>query len=79
MLNLKKEREFKYYLKQLFENSDIDEELIRNITANILSNASRNSIDESIDYLKEQVKAENVPKDLADCIEKLLMRFSYWR
>jgi len=79
MLNLTKETQFKYYLRQLFEGSEMDEELVQNIIANILSKASRNSVDDALDFKDEQVKLGNIPKEISDEIDKLLMKFSFWR
>ena len=79
MLDLKKADYFKYYLKQLFEDSDIKDELVPSITANLLSKATRNSIADAIDYKNEQIEAGNIPKEISDDIERLLKKFSYWR
>jgi hypothetical protein len=79
MLDLKKEDYFKYYLRQLFEDSDINEDLVPSITANLLSKAARNSIDDAIEYKNEQIEAGNIPKELSDEIERLLKKYSYWR
>ena len=79
MLDLKKADYFKYYLKELFENSDIKDELKQSITANLLSKATRNSIDDAIEYKNEQVEAGNIPGNISDEIDRLLKKYSYWR
>jgi len=63
----------------LFEDSDINEELVPTITANLLSKASRNSIDDAIEFKNEQIELGNIPKELSDEIERLLKKYSYWR
>ena len=53
MLNLRREGVFKYDVREVLAESKVDEALASSVIANMIAKASRVSINEAKDYVRE--------------------------
>lgn len=79
MLNLHRLGSFKYDLREVLNASPMDKSTIPTVVANIIAKASRVSISETKDYIREIEKEGVIDKIAADDSISLLDRYSKWR
>jgi len=79
MLNLHRLGSFKYDLREILNASPMDKTAIPTVVANIIAKASRVSISETKDYIREIEQQGVVDKIAADDTCILLDRYSKWR
>ncbi len=79
MLNLHRLGSFKYDLREILNASPMDKSTIPTVVANIIAKASRVSILETKDYIREMEQQEVLDKIAADDTCTLLDRYSKWR
>lgn len=79
MLNLHRLGSFKYDLREILNASPMDKTTIPTVVANIIAKASRVSISETKDYIREIEKEGVIDKIAADDSISLLDRYSKWR
>ena len=79
MLNLHRLGSFKYDLREILNASPMDKSTIPTVVANIIAKASRVSIAETKDYIRDMEKQGVLDKIAADDTASLLDRYSKWR
>lgn len=79
MLNVKKENAFRYDLNEILKNSKTDERYIASFIATIISKASRQSVHDARDYVKEKCKEEIIDKDVEKEILRVLNMYIKYR
>jgi hypothetical protein len=79
MLNLHRLGSFKYDLREILNASPMDKSLIPSIVANIIAKASRVSIRETKEYIREIEQQGVIDQIAADDTCTLLDRYSKWR
>lgn len=79
MLNLRSVISFKYYLREILEDSDMKEEYKNAFVANLVTRASRGSLREAKDYIGELVEKGAIDDDYGLKICDLLDRFRKYR
>jgi len=79
MLNLQKLGDFKYYARNILSKSDMDETETPTFMANIIAKASRVSIKEAKDYVREVEKRGICSKEVSEEVCDLLDRFTKYR
>ena len=79
MLNLHRLGSFKYDLREILGASPLDKTLMPTIVANIIAKASRVSVRETKEYIREIEKQGVIDKIAADDTCTLLDRYSKWR
>ena len=79
MLNLHRLGSFKYDLREILNASPMDKTTIPTVVANIIAKASRVSISETKDYIRDIEKEGVIDKIAADDSISLLDRYSKWR
>lgn len=79
MLNLRRLGSFRYDIRDILAHTDIDEALASAVVANIIAKASRVSVAEAKDYVREVQAQGGLHKDVADDICSLLDRYSKYR
>jgi hypothetical protein len=76
MLNLRRINEFKYDLRDAMNNKEMDPTLMQSFLANIIAKASRSSIVEAKQYVRESQTNGVISKDLSDNICYVLDRYT---
>lgn len=76
MLNLRRINEFKYDLREAMNNKEMDPNLMQTFLANIIAKASRTSIVEAKNYVRESQAGGLVTKELADNVCYVLDRYT---
>jgi len=79
MLNVRAVRSFKYDLREILAGSQIDDEHVNTFIANLISKASRNSLQDGKDYVKEFAGEEGFSEETAAKVCRLLDRYKKWR
>jgi hypothetical protein len=79
MLNLHRLGSFKYDLREILNASPMDKTTVPTVVANIIAKASRVSISETKDYIRDIEKEGVIDKIAADDSCALLDRYSKWR
>jgi hypothetical protein len=79
MLNIHRVGSFKYDLREILNASPMDKSTIPTVVANIVAKASRVSIRETKDYIRDIEKQGVIDKIAADDSCALLDRYSKWR
>jgi hypothetical protein len=79
MLNLHRLGSFKYDLREILNAAPMDKTVIPTIVANIIAKASRVSVKETKEYVREIEALETIDKIAADDVCTLLDRYSKWR
>lgn len=79
MLNLHRLGSFKYDLREILNASPMDKTVVPTVVANVIAKASRVSIRETKDYIRDIEKSGVVDKIAADDTCALLDRYSKWR
>jgi len=79
MLDVSKDREFRYYLKEILERYKLDERNASSMLATIHSKARMLSISDAKDYVREKTEEGILPEDGMVEILRLLNRFRKWR
>lgn len=72
MLDLTRKDEFKYHLTRLLDKSEMKADHQRTFIANLLSQASQNSIEEAKSYLRSVVEQGLLDDTTSKKIERLL-------
>ncbi|MBD3389297.1 MAG: hypothetical protein GF416_09370 [Candidatus Altiarchaeales archaeon] len=75
-LNLSREKEFLFDLKEIFHENGIEDPGV--FLANTLNKATRDGIDDAIEYVRD-VDDNNLPEDVTESIVRLLKRYSTMR
>lgn len=79
MLNLHRLGSFKYDLREILNAAPMDKTAIPTIVANIIAKASRVSVKETKEYVREIEKLGTIDRIAADDVCSLLDRYSKWR
>ncbi|NLI73237.1 MAG: hypothetical protein GX369_00480 [Euryarchaeota archaeon] len=79
MLNLHRLGSFKYDLREILNASPMDKDTIPTVVANIIAKASRVSINDTKEYIRDIHKQGVIDKIAADDSCTLLDRYSKWR
>jgi len=79
MLNLHRLGSFKYDLREILNASPMDKSTIPTVVANIIAKASRVSVKETKDYIRDMEKQGVLDKIAADDTCSLLDRYVKWR
>ncbi len=79
MLNVRRLDHFKYDLNEALKRSDMDEVQQDQFTANLITKASRNDIEDAVAYTKSMVNEGLIDEKTGDRIKKLLYRYSRYR
>lgn len=79
MLNLHRLGSFKYDLREILNASPMDKTAIPTVVANIIAKASRVSVRETKEYIRDIEKQGVIDKIAADDTCSLLDRYSKWR
>jgi hypothetical protein len=79
MLNLRREGVFKYDVREVLAESKVDEALASSVIANMIAKASRVSINEAKDYVREVESRGGYGKDVSDYLCQLLDKYTLYR
>jgi hypothetical protein len=79
MLDIHRKDVFKYHLVRALERSDMREDHQQTFIANVLSQATQNSISDAKGYISSVVHDELLDSDTADRIERLLDKYATHR
>lgn len=79
MLNLRNLYSFKYYLRQILEESSMDENFTNAFIANLVTKGSRESLAEAKDYVRSLAKQGVFDNETSDEICELLERNRKYR
>ncbi len=79
MLNIHRIGYFKYDIKELMARSNMEEDKIPSFIATLTAKASRMSIKDARDYIREVEERESFSKETADRLCALLDRYSKYR
>ena len=74
MLNLRAITPFKYYLREILSDSQLDEDFINAFIANLITKGSRGSLSDAKDYVKDLEKqgvfTDSISKDICSLLER---------
>lgn len=79
MLNLHRLIPFKYDLREIMENSEMDPDMAQTFLANVIAKASRVSIRDAKTYVGDMVDEERIDSISADRVCRLLDRYTRYR
>lgn len=79
MLNQRRLGEFRYDVRELFVDKKMDPDLATTFLASIIAKASRLTIREAKDFVRDQEDAEIITKEVADGICYLLDRYTKYQ
>lgn len=79
MLNLRMENVFRFDLNEILRNSNTDERYINSFIATLVTKASRNSIKDARNYVREKCEDGTVDKGVKGEILRLLNRYTKFR
>ncbi|HUT27534.1 MAG TPA: hypothetical protein VMW85_05760 [Methanomassiliicoccales archaeon] len=79
MLNMRRVGEFRYDVRELFIDNKMDPDLATTFLASIIAKASRLSIKECKDFVRDQEDALIITKDVSDGICYLLDRYTKYQ
>lgn len=79
MLNLGRVSSFRYGMREIMQNYEIEDSAASSVIASVIAKGSRISIDSAIHYVRDQEKTGIYPKEVSDEICDLLDRFSKLR
>ena len=79
MLDMRKINYFRYDAKEIFESTEIDQKVWVPILASIVTKASRLSIKEANEYIKELDDEGILDKETVKALLRLLDRYKRWR
>ena len=78
-LNLRALYSFKYYLRQILDESSMDEDFTNAFIANLITKSSRESLREAKEYVRSLVDEKVLEGKTSDEICRLLDRFRKYR
>lgn len=78
-LNLRHLISFKFYLREILEESSIDEDFANAFVANLITKGSRGSLREAKSYVRSLADQDILKKETSDEICRLLDRNRKWR
>ena len=76
MLNVKRERSFKYDVREVFENSSVDPEVAKGILASMIAMGSKQSLVAAKDFVKRKCEEGVIDEDVEKQLLKLLDGYS---
>ena len=76
MLNIHHVGVFKYHLKEIMRDSEMKDDLKPTFVANVLSKASRNSVNDAEDYVDALLKEGMLEGPVSEQIHRLLDQYS---
>lgn len=79
MLNMRRLGEFRYDVRELFVDNQMDPDLATTFLASIIAKASRLTIREAKDFVREQEDATIITKEVADGICYYLDRYTKYQ
>lgn len=79
MLNQRRVGEFKYDVRELFVENQMDPDLASTFLASVIAKASRQSIKDAKDYVREQQAAGAISKDVMDGLIYYLDRYTKYQ
>lgn len=79
MLNMRRLGEFRYDVRELFVDNQMDPDLATTFLASIIAKASRLTIREAKDFVRDQEDAAIITKEVADGICYLLDRYTKYQ
>ncbi len=79
MLNLRRSRTFRYDLREILTQFEVNETVAGSILASIVAKGSRVSIESAKAFVREQVKMGAYPSEASEEICSLLDRWSTFR
>lgn len=79
MLNLRRLGEFRYDCRELFVNNQMDPDLATTFLASIIAKASRQSVREAKDFVRDQLDATIITKEVSDGLCYLLDRYTKYQ
>lgn len=79
MLNMSAFPYFKYDLKNMLEKSKMEDNVKNSFIATLISKASRMSINDAKDYVKEKCTEGMVDSELEITLLRLLDKYGKWR
>ncbi len=79
MLNQRRLGEFKYDVRELFVENQMDPDLATTFLASIIAKASRTTIREAKDFVRDQEDQDIITKDVADGLCYLLDRYTKYQ
>ncbi|MDD1772450.1 MAG: hypothetical protein LUQ09_05965 [Methanomassiliicoccales archaeon] len=79
MLNQRRMNEFRYDVRELFVENQMDPDLATTFLASIMAKASRASIRDAKDFVRDQEDAAIITKQVADGICYLLDRYTKYQ
>ncbi len=79
MLNVRRMASFRYDLREILSNFDVNETIAGSILASIIAKGSRVSIASAKEFVREQEKTGAYPREASEEICSLLDRWSTYR
>ncbi len=79
MLNIHRLGVFRYDIREIMVDAKVDPALSSAIVANVMAKASRVSIDDAKNYVREVEQTGGIDSEASECICILLDRYSRYR
>jgi hypothetical protein len=79
MLNMRRLGEFKYDVKEVMNANEVDPAFMQTFIASIIAKASRQSIVEAKQYVRDQNASGIINKDISDNLLYLLDRYTKYQ
>jgi hypothetical protein len=79
MLNQRRLGEFKYDVRELFVENQMDPDLATTFLASVIAKASRQSIKDAKDYVREQQASGAISKEVMDGLVYYLDRYTKYQ
>jgi hypothetical protein len=79
MLNMRRLGEFKYDIRELFVENQMNPDLATTFLASVIAKASRQSIKDAKDYVREQQAAGAISKEVMDGLVYYLDRYTKYQ
>jgi len=79
MLNQRRLGEFRYDVRELFVENQMDPDLATTFLASIIAKASRTTIRDTKDFVRDQQDQDIITKDVADGLCYLLDRYTKYQ
>jgi len=75
MLDISRVEYFQYDAKEVMQASNVEPKVWEPMLSSIIAKASRNSINEALDYIDQKVEEEVLPEKVAAELDRLLRKY----
>lgn len=79
MLDMSRIDHFRYFIREMFESSDMDPRVWNPLMASLIAKASTGGIPDAREYVKQQEEEGIITEKMAQNLNRLLDRNKRWR